>query len=387
MVGGGTGGHITPLLAVASELKVERPGLKTIYVGERGGAFLSIAQNSSVFDEIHTISAGKLRRYHNASWLTRIFDIPTNLLNTIDLIKVLSGYIQAKHLLKTIKPNVVFIKGGFVGVPIGWACGKLRIPYITHDSDTLPGLANRMIAKKAFLHTVGMPKEFYSYPADKTEVVGIPLNKDYQEVTPQLQLAYRNQLGLPPKAPIIFITGGSLGSQRLNAYMASIAEELLSTNPALRIIHQVGQGNLGVYANLPGELQSRITVQEFLQDIVFYSGAADIVISRAGATAIAELAEQGKACILVPNPQLTGGHQLSNAAHLAQGNAVKVVHEQTLAKDPEALLISIRALLADNNERTELGRNLHKLSQPHAAQKLATVILESVDYVQSQQNR
>lgn len=345
-----------------------------------------MTQDERIIDESYAISAGKFRRYHSQSWLVRIFDVKTNILNLRDFFRVGKGYRQSKKLLAQLRPDIVFIKGGFVAVPVGRACAKLGIQYITHDSDAVPGLANRMIAKNAFLHTVGMPKEFYSYPPSKTEVVGIPLSEEYAEVTPRMKVEYRNKLKLPTKSPIIFVTGGSQGAQRLNYYVASIVEELLTTYPDLYIVHQVGKGNLGAYnVQMKGELQSRLVVREFIDDMVYCSGAADIVVTRAGATTIAELALQAKACVLVPNPYLTGGHQLQNAKLLAQDDAVEVIHEETLNKDPEALLIALRSLLEDKNKRTNLGRKLHNFAHPHAAQKLAEIILESVDYIHDHQ--
>lgn len=300
---------------------------------------------------------------------------------------MLRGLGQSKRLLGRVKPNIVFIKGGFVGVPVGKACAKLNIPYITHDSDTLPGLANRMIAKNAFLHTVGMPKEFYPYPPDKTEVVGIPLAPEYQPVTEELMQQYRNFVGMPGNADLVFVTGGSLGAQRLNGYMALVAEDLLTKNPNLYILHQAGQGGLGIYAHLDKDLQKRVKVYEFLDDMYKYSGAANVVVARAGATTIAELAAQQKACILVPNPYLTGGHQLVNADHLSKSGAIEVVHEQTLNTDPEVLVIAISALLSDKAKQKKIGKQLHGLSRPNAAVDLARIILESYAFISEGGNK
>jgi UDP-N-acetylglucosamine--N-acetylmuramyl-(pentapeptide) pyrophosphoryl-undecaprenol N-acetylglucosamine transferase len=384
LVGGGSGGHITPLLAVAQELKKQQPDCHLVYIGEKSGKFSEVIKESKLFNQVLTVRAGKFRRYHNDSWLTRLFDVKTNLLNIRDAIYVAIGLRQSRKLLKKVNPNLVFIKGGFVGVPVGWACAKLGIAYITHDSDAVPGLANRLLARNAFLHTVGMPKRFYKYPPEKTEEVGIPLVKEYEPITPQLMQQYRRKLQLPQEARILFITGGSQGAQRINTFLSLIAEELLSENPDLYILHQAGRGNTGVYSGLPKDLQPRVRIIEFIDDMYLYSGAADIVVARAGASTIAELALQGKACILIPNPFLTGGHQLVNAQLLAENGAVKVIHEETIATDPKTLLVAIHALLADDSTRRQLEQNLQALAHPNAAAKLATIILESVEYLQEQ---
>lgn len=369
---------------MAHELKKQQPSCKLVYIGEKGGKFFDLAQQSGAIDESYAVSAGKFRRYNSKSLLAHLFDIKTNILNLRDLVRLLRGMRQSKRLLKQLKPDIIFIKGGFVGVPIGKSAAKLGIPYITHDSDTVPGLANRMIAKNAFLHTVGMPKEFYSYPPQKTEVVGIPLTPEFSLVDDNLMQQYRNYLNIPLKAKVLFVTGGSLGAQRLNSYMSLIAEDLLTKNPDLYVLHQAGKGDVGIYAHLNKDLQHRVSVYEFVEDLYRYSGAADLVIARAGASTIAELALQGKAVILVPNPYLTSGHQLVNANHLAEAQAVKVVHEQTLNTDPEALVIAISALINDQTGRKKLGKQLHTFAHPNAATDIAKIIIESIDFVSEQ---
>lgn len=378
LVGGGSGGHITPLLAVAHELKKQRPDTKLIYIGERGGQFKDIASQHKDIDQAYEVSAGKFRRYHGESWLRRLLDVRTNVLNIRDGFRLLRGIGQAKRLLRKLKPELVFIKGGFVGVPVGKACAKLGVPYVIHDSDTVPGLANRLIAKQAALIAVGMPKSFYPYPADRMREVGIPVTADYVPVTAALQQQYRVTLDLPQDAKIVLVTGGSLGAQRLNGYVHRIAEQLLLNEPRTILIHQVGQGNLALYKTFPAELQARIITHEYIDTMYLYSGAADVVVTRAGATAIAELAVQGRATLLVPSPFLTGGHQLVNAQRLAEVGAVEMVSETVLEEDPVALLTGITALLEDSKHRQQLSSALQALGHPRAAAELAQLLLQTV---------
>ena len=137
--GGGSGGHITPILAVAHELKLLQPDCRVVYVGERGGKFQSLTEGQSDIDEVHSIFAGKFRRYHGESWLKRIIDVYTNLKNLRDALYVGLGYLQSFRLLGKVKPDVVFLKGGYVGLPIGLASATRHIAFVTHDSDALPG--------------------------------------------------------------------------------------------------------------------------------------------------------------------------------------------------------------------------------------------------------
>ena len=164
LCGGGSGGHITPLLAVAYEFRTRNPGTTLVYIGEKNGKFSYIAENSNLFDELYFVSAGKLRRYHGESLLTRLFDVKTNILNIRDVFRLLAGLVQSYFLFRKIQPDALLLKGGYVGVPVASAGRLHHVPYITHDSDALPGLSNRLAARWARYHATAMPAKYYSYP-------------------------------------------------------------------------------------------------------------------------------------------------------------------------------------------------------------------------------
>ena len=343
-----------------------------------------MAAQSEYIDESFSISAGKFRRYHGAG-LKQILDIPTIAKNTRDFAYVNAGIIQSLRLLKKIKPSAVFIKGGFVGLPVGLAAAKLKIPFITHDSDAVPGLANRMIAKWATLHAVAMPIELYNYPKQKTVYVGVPISSEYVKVSQRQMDEFKRDLGLDAKNQVVLVTGGGLGAKRLNLAVENMSEELLKLNHELILIHLTGAGLLNEANsyydnNLSDDLRSRIKVVGFTNELYRYSGAADVIISRAGATTIAEFASQSKACIVVPNPQLTGGHQTKNAQHLEKSGAVKVVSEEDLSNNYNVLLDTTIKLLADKTARDSLASKLHEYSRSSAAKDLADRILEVAEH-------
>ncbi len=374
LTGGGSGGHITPLLAVAHELKKLEPRSRIIYVGERHGKFAHLTKGQTDIDEIHTVFAGKFRRYHGESWLTRVTAVKTNLLNLRDAVFVGIGFLQSLALLRRLKPNVILLKGGYVGVPIGLAAVVGKRPFVTHDSDALPGLANRLVSRWARVHATGMPAEYYNYPRNTVRHIGVLVVEDYRPVTPPMQKQYRIDLGVSPASKVLLITGGSLGARSLNLAMVKIAPELLQQFSDLHIIHQVGKGNSKTYGEYT---HHRLQVLEFLKPLATYTGAADIVVTRAGANTLAELGVQGKACIVVPNPLLTGGHQLKNAEYLSQHKAVEVVDEAKVNRNPEFLQTAIQELLQDSLKRQALGATLRKLTVPDAAQRLALILLET----------
>lgn len=329
-----------------------------------------------------SVRAGKFRRYHGEGF-NQIVDLKTILKNVRDFMYVFIGVFQSWLIFKKLKPNCVFIKGGFVGVPVGLAAASQKIPYVTHDSDALPGLANRIIARWAAVHTVALPKEVYNYPLAKTVTVGVPIHSNFQFVSPASQAKYRNEIGLGEYRKIILVTGGGLGARRLNEAVAAIMPSLLKRNKDLAVVHTVGRGNElatnKIYQhNLDAVDLKKVKVEGYLTDLYRYSAAADVIVARAGATNLAEFASQAKACVIVPNPQLTGGHQLKNAAYLAEKEAIEIVTEQDIVRDNSKLEHAIQRLLGDEDLRSKLGKNLSAFANSNSANQLARILLNQM---------
>jgi len=332
---------------------------------------MTAGQNA--FDSQYKVFAGKFRRYNGESWLKRLLDVKTNLRNFRDVFLVAIGIIESWFLLRKLKPDVILLKGGFVGVPIGLAA-RGSVPIITHDSDTVPGLANRLVSRWAVYHATGMPPEYYQYPKDKMKYTGVIVSDRYELVTPELMKSYRQDLQLPVDAQVLMITGGSNGAQEINKALVRFVPQLLTAMPKLQIIHQVGNRNLAVYGDFKDE---RLSVHGLLEykDLHKYSGAADVIITRAGASMIAEFGIQGKACIIVPNPFLTGGHQFKNAQYLVDKKAAIVVDEKAVNANPEILKRAVEDLLKNANERQRLGQHLRDLTVVGAADSLAKLLI------------
>ena len=381
MTGGGSGGHITPLLAVAHKLKERQPECKIIYIGQIGDHFNEVPAASPYIDTVHLVRAGKFRRYHGEG-LKQLLDFKTIALNIRDAFWVLIGIWQSFWLLRRLKPNAIFIKGGFVGVPVGLAAAAQRIPYLTHDSDALPGLANRIVAPWAKMHAVAMPEEVYTqYPRHNTVTVGIPLSSEYHPLSQDEVASARSRLGVPADALSVLVTGGGLGAHRINTAMLSCSKELLDRYPHLHIAVLAGRANEDTVRKdyktaLPKEQSERVKVLGFVTNLHDYSAAADVIVTRAGATSLAEFAAQQKACVVVPNPFLTGGHQLKNAKVLAESRSVKIVEESVLAQDDHALMPALVELLDSKSARLSLGKQFGKLAIFDAADKITTLIVE-----------
>jgi len=381
LTGGGTSaGHITPSLAVAHELKQLDKSVETIYIAQAGDSLAHLPKQHPDIDQVFAVRAGKFRRYHGAG-ARQFLDVPTVVKNMRDILWFGVGTVQSFFLLKRLKPDCIFMKGGYVGAPVGLAAAALHIPYITHDSDAIPGLANRIVARWARVHAVALPKETYPYPQDKTVTVGVPVQADFRPVTSALQLQYKKEIGLEKFAKLLFVTGGGQGSRRLNSAVTTVVPTLLKKYPDLVIVQLAGQSQERVvrdaYQKVLGPAnQDRVVVEGFISGLYRYSGAADVVITRAGATTLAEFAVQHKACVIVPNPFLTGGHQLKNAQILADRHACIDVTEQQLDANPEVLSGAVSRLLDNPKERQELSEELGKLAHAQAAGELAMLLLK-----------
>ncbi len=342
-----------------------------MYVGERKGKFADIIDKNDDINDIKTIFAGKFRRYHGESWIRRLTDVKTILLNIRDLCYFVIGIIQSIWLIRVQKPDVVFLKGGFVGVPIGLASAIWRIPIVTHDSDAIPGLANRIIGRWARIHATAMPSEFYAYSKDRVRHVGVLVGHEYLPVNSEKKEHYRKTLQLPLDAKILMITGGSSGAEKINKILAQTVDSLFINNPKLFIIHQTGKGKDIIY---DGYKHPHLQVFAMLKPMYMYSGAADLIVTRAGANTLAEFGVQGKACIVVPSPHLSGGHQLKNAKYLEEQGAACVLQESDMSDNN--FLSVVEKLLNNPKACIEYARNLQAITITDAASKLAGILLE-----------
>jgi UDP-N-acetylglucosamine--N-acetylmuramyl-(pentapeptide) pyrophosphoryl-undecaprenol N-acetylglucosamine transferase len=376
MTGGGSGGHITPILAVAHELKALHPDTEIIYIGQTGDKFADIPAADPNIDEVYSVWAGKLRRYDDEGW-RQWLNLRTQALNIRDACRVVRGTWQSYRILKRLSPDVIFTRGGFVSVPVAIGGRLNHIPYITHDSDSIPSLANRLIARWAVLHAVALPIELYPYPQAKTRMVGVPVNALYQPVTNELRRSYKDELGLGSYTQVVLLTGGGNGACMLNEAMVANARYLLGTFPGLAIIHIAGRSleaetNQAYDALQLGAARQRVSVYGFISDLYKYSGASDVVIARGGATNLAEFALQELACVIVPSKQL--GWNVQNARVLAERHAIIQLDEEQ-AEQPERLGRTVGALLDSNQERSAMARSLGNYARPHAAVELAELLV------------
>lgn len=376
-MGGGSGGHVTPVLAVSNELSTRHPGLEIRFWCDR--AYVDRAKklfsHTASPVPVQTIRAGKFRRYYRTSFIAQLLDVPTVLRNLLDLFIVVGGFLQSFWRLLWWRPEVIFLKGGFVCLPVGYAAMLLRIPFVIHDSDAHPGLTNRLLAPHARFIATGAPLEYYHYPDSKARYVGIPVQTEAHIYSEEEKRHLKNLLGLPENEPLVVVTGGGLGAKRINDTLVVIAERLLKRTSVIHLSGQLQYTEL--VRRVPRNDRYRlIAFVENVSHMTRLIAAADVVVTRAGATSMAELAAVGAATVIVPNAQLTGGHQVKNAQVFSDAGAATVVDESLFGSEPEILLDAIMYLLDNTNVRRDMGEKLHQFAHPEAARDVASILHE-----------
>lgn len=336
----------------------------------------SIIHNVDPTIKVQTIMAGKLRRYSHVSMWRQLFWFSTVMLNIRDIFLVLFGFLQSLIKLVIWRPDVVFTKGGYVCLPIGIAARALMIPLVIHDSDAHPGLTNRILGRWAKAIATGAPLKYYSYAADKSVYTGIPVSDEFHEFSDRERTEARVKWGLATDKPLIVITGGGLGAQRVNDAVVMALDEILRLGS---VVLNSGAGQYDELRSLVPPNSKDFQLHPFIaKDMALLLGAADIVVTRAGATTILELAALARPAIIVPNGQLTGGHQVKNAAVYAEQDAVKVIDEKDLVNDPNIIVPVIRGLLDDPAATKAMAKRFASFARPEAARDVADMVISSI---------
>lgn len=344
LTGGGTAGHVTPNIALFSELK--KRDYEIHYIGSKDGIEKHLLEEFDI--PYYSISSGKLRRY---------FDLK----NFTDPARILKGYADAGKLIRKIKPDVVFSKGGFVTVPVVLAAKRKKVPAIIHESDISPGLANRICLPSATMICANFPETLDNLPADKAVLTGSPIR---HELFMGNRLKGLDFCGLTANKPIILVIGGSLGSVVVNEAVRNVLPEILEQ---FQVIHLCGKDK--VDETLRGK-EGYVQYEYIQKELCDLLDAADLVISRAGANAICELLALHKPNILIPlSKEASRGDQILNAASFEKQGFSYVIQEEEL--NGEGLLEAIREVY---NNRSQYKAAMEKSQQQNAVERVADVI-------------
>lgn len=321
-VGGGTGGHFYPLIAVGEAIRKTDQDSDLFYMGPD-------PYNQGALDAVGIkfvyCPAGKRRLY----W---------SILNYFDGFKIIAGIFVAFFKLLSLYPDVVMSKGGYTSVPVVLAAWLLRIPVVVHESDAVPGRANLFAAKFARNVALAYPEASSAFPAGKTVVTGMPIRQSFFETPPNPF----DTLGIPSDRPVILVTGGSSGAQRVNDFILASLARLL---PTYTIIHQVGDANVDkVTADATSLFTDHAALDHYFvfghldqEKFAAALASASLVITRAGSTTLFEIALKGKPAIIIPIPEDVSRDQRTNAYAFARATGATVIEEQNLSDD---LLVS-----------------------------------------------
>lgn len=323
LTGGGTAGHVTPNIALIPRLK--ELGYEVQYIGSYEGIEKNLIEEMQI--PYYGISSGKLRRY---------FDLK----NFSDPFRVLKGCAQAHRLMKKLKPDIVFSKGGFVAVPVVLAASRCHIPVIIHESDMTPGLANKLAIPFATKICCNFPETLNHLPKEKAVLTGSPIRQELRLGNSDAALKF---CGFEPGRPVLMVIGGSLGSANVNEAIRGILPRLLER---FQVIHLCGKGKLD--PSLTGT-KGYVQFEYIEKELADLFALADIVVSRAGANAICELLELRKPALLIPlGSNASRGDQILNARSFQSQGFSQVLTEDQLS--PDLLLDTIWSLYQNRSQ-------------------------------------
>ena len=378
--GGGTGGHIFPAVAIANALKIKFPGAQFLFVGAIGKMEMEKVPKEGF--EIIGLPIEGLKR--SAS--------PRNI---IVLLKTIQSFWKARKILRNFQPTAVIGTGGYASLPVCFMASRMGITTILQEQNGFAGLTNRLVASRAALICTGFPSMEKFFPAGNWEFTGNPVRQNIIDLGKKLNsthdlnsenAACRQKFGLQPNLPVLFITGGSLGARTINQTIFNNLVQLAEANIQIiwqmglpfakshaEKIHQIIESNPALFLspNAP-----RIFHAPFIYDMDDAYQAADLVVSRAGAISISEIAVVGKPSILVPSPNVTDDHQTKNAQVLSELNAAMLITDKDA---PQTLVNACIELIKDTKKMSEMQEKLKQIAKPQATETIANRIASLIE--------
>lgn len=364
LAGGGSGGHLFPLATVAEHVRNMIKGkTEFIYLGPKNALEKEVMEKHNI--QHKGILCGKLHRYLTPRYF-------------LDIIKLPIGIIQSLFLLLRYMPDAVFAKGGFASVPVVIVAKIYGIPVLIHESDSVPGVANKFLGSIANKVAITFERARIYFPVHKTVLTGVPVRTEVLNGDPQKA---REMLGIRKEVkPTIFIIGGSQGASLINEKILLNLKELLKH---YQVIHQTGVSHFD-FVKMSAEKQGfKIEhsdyypisfVREGINDIF---ALADVVISRAGSTAISEIAANSKPSILIPIAHSANSHQRINAFEVSKADGAIVLEESNFRKT--MILHNLQKIITDEVLRNKLKQNVAKFYHPDATERLANELIEMAE--------
>ncbi len=352
--GGGTGGHIFPALSIAEEIKNRLPGAEILFVGAKGK--MEMEKIPAAGYPIEALWISGLNR--TKKWKNINFPF-----------KLASSLWKARKIIADFKPDAVIGTGGFASGPIMYVAQKKGIPTFIQEQNSYPGITNKLLAKGARKIYAAYDEVNRFFDKNKVVVTGNPVRKNLEnEYTDKKEAA--RKFGLDPEQKTILVIGGSLGAMPVNRIVEKHLKEIKDNN--WQLIWQTGKNH---YENFKKYKDENIKVMPFIQDMASAYAVADMIISRAGAGTLSELAIVGKPVVLIPSPYVAEDHQTKNAQALAQKKAAVLIKEKDLENN---FLSSLKHILTEDKASQSLSSNLKKMAKPNATKEIVDDILKEI---------
>lgn len=351
--GGGTGGHIFPALAIADQIKALNPAATILFVGAEGKMEMEKVPQAGY--EIVGLPIVGLQR-------------KLTLKNLLLPFKLVQSLMKALRILRRFKPDLVIGVGGYASGPTLQTAQLLGIPTLLQEQNSFAGKTNQILAKKAKAICVAYPNMQRFFPAEKIYLTGNPLRANLQMSLPELKSEAAAFFGLQMNKPTLFVMGGSLGAKTLNVALRAAVSDL--TNEGIQVIWQCGKSYQAELSTFEQQLPENIKVLPFIQRMDYAYALADVVVSRAGALSVSELALIGKPSIFVPSPNVAEDHQTQNALSLVERGAALMVRDAAVQNE---LLPTVLELFKDQPRREELAIALRQLALPNASQAIVEI--------------
>nr|WP_314864499.1 undecaprenyldiphospho-muramoylpentapeptide beta-N-acetylglucosaminyltransferase [uncultured Flavobacterium sp.] len=352
--GGGTGGHIYPAIAIANELKSRFPDADILFVGAQDKMEMQKVPQAGYSIKGLWI-AGLQRR------LT--FD------NALFPVKLLSSLLKSRQIIKQFKPDVVIGTGGFASGPLLQMANSAGIPTVIQEQNSYPGITNKLLSKKANAICVAYEKLERFFPKEKIVLTGNPVRQDLIAIDGKRAEGI-SHFNLDPNKKTILILGGSLGARRVNQLIEKELEFFASQK--VQLLWQCGKLYFEEYQKYNSE---NVQVMAFIERMDLVYAAADIVISRAGASSVSELCIVGKPVIFIPSPNVAEDHQTKNAKSVADKNGAILIRETELDTTFES---TFSDLIANENKQVELSQNIKNLALPNATKAIVEEIIKLI---------
>ena len=367
--GGGTAGHINPALAIADKIKSEDPGAVIEYVGTPDSMESRLVPNAGYC--FHAVKVRGFRRKLS--------------LDNIDAaIKAVTSVAHAKKIIREFGPDVVIGTGGYVSWPVVKAAAKMGVPTLIHEQNAVPGVTSKMLSKYVdrVMISFESSREFFDCDPDKPELVGNPvsekmLNADKTEM--------RKLLGIPQNAVVVLSVGGSLGAKRVNEAVYELITGYTSKSDGIYHFHATGRGGYEEQAELYRKTgfkdidsetlkKGNVTVKKYIYNMPELLASADIVVCRAGAMTLSEIASLGKAAVIIPSPNVTTHPQVKNARVLEEAGGAQVILERD--SSGQTLFAAACSILHDASRRAAMAAAMARLGVPDAAARIERTVEE-----------